>query len=745
MAALKDPKSFPAPPVHRIAHGESVTAAPPTQSLPPQQPPQAQPYGYPQYQQPPGAPQYLPVSGQPSYGQYQPPTATPAAAQPAFQPPQVSSQYGQYQPQAQQNQPPTPQYQPPTSQYQPPASQYQPPAQQYQPPVQQYVLPGQPPSTPQAPYQPPQNNYVPPGNGPMNNVYHPPGTTGHPVPQLPPRANSIAHTSSPVQPSVPPRANSVASASSGPTESTSIPKPQLPDPLSFPKPPPFYGRQVSTTGTPAATSALSLPQRNTPSPVVVGGAASTTAPPPYVSTAGPPPLPSRQNPGLAHSTGVSSLHKKPPPPVKPKPFQRQASLTPTPTFHAGGDHAAVNAITAQLDQANLNSMHHHESNSISQSSPGGPGSIRDKIQALNSTQPNFASQIASRFNPVQTQSEVAPHAPIHKKAPPVPVKKFATSGDERQIAQPHPPVSTTPTPTAPASDVPPPINFATRPQDSQITNNSVQEPVVPAAQILPPQAGQKEFDLQLSTLWFAQPINNLKLPVTLSGLNYVVSTSFSGGSHTLILAIRISEDLSIVKYKLTWQAHDPLGTVKAERKAEAGPQPLPQTQLIQAQEQFGNGVASWAEAMLGRQVGDGECWTLAKEAIDQSSHQYALSPQGYTHGALVYHAIGGATAPLAYNDSIRRGDILQFTSGKFESRNAQGLVVFTNIVGQPNHTSVVSSVSADNRVVQILQQNVNGVKVVQKGEHNLDELVAGELKIFRPVWKEWAGELQATW
>lgn len=235
------------------------------------------------------------------------------------------------------------------------------------------------------------------------------------------------------------------------------------------------------------------------------------------------------------------------------------------------------------------------------------------------------------------------------------------------------------------------------------------------------------------------------MPSTLAGFNYAMSSTESSTSKTVILAVRVPDDLSIVKYKLVWQTHDPLGTVQVEQQQLPPPPTLPQTQLIQAQAQFGDGVATWAEAQVGQQVGDGECWTLAKEAIDRSSHGYAMPSQGYTHGALVYHALGGANAPLAYNDSIRRGDVLQFTSGVFETRNAQSQVTGKQMVGMPNHTSVVTSVSASNRVVEVLEQNVGGVKRVQKGLHDLDTFKQGEIKIFRPVWKEWANELSATW
>lgn len=849
LAVLKDPKAFPAPPVHRVAHG--MQQPPPGASPQPPVQPQAQPYGY---QQTPGPPQQAPA--QPEYAQYQ--QASAAAYQPPAGPPLAQNTY-----QSPAGPPPAHSaYQPPAGP--PPENAYQPlgtPAQygQYQRPSASFVPPGwdpnaqfqaQPQQAAYAPPQPPQATYA---SQPAQAAYAPthptqaaftpppaasafsPPTPGRPVPSLPPRANSVT---APPEPPAPVKA-------------------PLPDPSLFPKPPPYFGRQDSATSThtahkpslPSRTTpspstfnpAPALPQRTTPSPSVQYAPVSVAAPPAYASVP-PPALPARANSIVAPPAGA--VHKKPPPPpVKSKDVQRHSSLPDTSepsgpsNFHTPSpapasapaqpqhNQGAYGAIASQLDQAwnqqgavgsfrdRLKSVTQAATSSspspvsvqappsdgsahrnysvhgiasqfghmsmqpatptISDSANGAHGrsaSFQSKMQALNQAQPNFANELASRFNPMQPQAipaleahqtEPTPGAHMdlssaaRKKAPPPPPKKLplkAAHTTSSAAASPQaavaPPLINTPQ----ADGTPPPINYATRPQFiSGNTELASQAPVstpvaapvsVPVAEPLP---GQKEFDLQLHTLWFTAPANSLQLPPTMSGLNYALATSRSGTSQTLIIAIRIAEDLAIVKYKLSWQNTDPQGTVRVERKEVPAPAPLPQTQLIQAHEQFGNGVASWAEAMMNKQVGDGECWTLAKEAIDKSSHGFALSPQSYTHGALVYHATGGAPAPIAYNDSIRRGDILQFTNGRFETRNAQGVVTGFSTVGMPNHTSVVTSVSANNRVVEIVQQNVSGVKKVQKGSHNLDELTQGDLKIFRPVWKEWAGEMETSW
>jgi hypothetical protein len=57
---------------------------------------------------------------------------------------------------------------------------------------------------------------------------------------------------------------------------------------------------------------------------------------------------------------------------------------------------------------------------------------------------------------------------------------------------------------------------------------------------------------------------------------------------------------------------------------------------------------------------------------------------------------------------------------------------------------VVTGMRGDG-VMDILHQNVSGVRKVQKGELNLDEMMGGKLWIYRPVWESWAGSLEPKW
>ena len=61
--------------------------------------------------------------------------------------------------------------------------------------------------------------------------------------------------------------------------------------------------------------------------------------------------------------------------------------------------------------------------------------------------------------------------------------------------------------------------------------------------------------------------------------------------------------------------------------------------------------------------------------------------------------------------------------------------------------NLISSVvtGRNGKTVEVLEQNVGGVRKVQKGQVILEELVSGKLWIYRPVWDSWAGSLEPKW
>ena len=155
---------------------------------------------------------------------------------------------------------------------------------------------------------------------------------------------------------------------------------------------------------------------------------------------------------------------------------------------------------------------------------------------------------------------------------------------------------------------------------------------------------------------------------------------------------------------------------------------------------------------MATQVGDGECWTLANNALiavgDQClsrGQEPCMSSQSYTHGHIVYSFIP-AKSPYPepsggiVEAGVGRGDIIQLLTAHFKSKDGMR----QKWAGAPDHTAVVTGVDP-NGVLRVVEQNVGGVKRVQKGEYDMQELVKGEVRIFRAVGWRWAGKLDPRW
>ncbi len=120
-------------------------------------------------------------------------------------------------------------------------------------------------------------------------------------------------------------------------------------------------------------------------------------------------------------------------------------------------------------------------------------------------------------------------------------------------------------------------------------------------------------------------------------------------------------------------------------------------------------IVQFAVDNLGEQVGNGECWTLAAEAL----------------------AFAGAQPPNMYDfgqeidlDDIIPGDILQFTSARFDIE--RGYI----LMGTPNHTAIVYSFAGDDTI--ILQQNF-GTRTVTVMGINFDDMTEGTVQAYRAL------------
>lgn len=149
------------------------------------------------------------------------------------------------------------------------------------------------------------------------------------------------------------------------------------------------------------------------------------------------------------------------------------------------------------------------------------------------------------------------------------------------------------------------------------------------------------------------------------------------------------------------------GSLKLDRREIAALPPMP---LLNQR------IVEYAVKQMGQQVGNGECWTLANEA---------LKAVGARHpGTCVWGR------PLQPDEEVYPGDVIQFTSVKLETRTSK------QTLGMPNHTAIVGQVVSPG-VYLILQQNTGGKtgKVVSQGTIDLSTKTEGTLEIYRPLVK----------
>ena len=285
----------------------------------------------------------------------------------------------------------------------------------------------------------------------------------------------------------------------------------------------------------------------------------------------------------------------------------------------------------------------------------------------------------------------------------------------------------------------------------------------------------QDLDLDLKSKWFAK--THPKLPLSAIGPpGKKTSASTMGWSssgprktHHYSAAIQDNTTLARTKIHLTWDGSNPGLTVKAQQKHYPPPRPLSRDELDACRERYGlivhpnlrkcaNGsrysdkVATWCESNMGHKVGDGECWTLAHEALlaiaaqcTSRGQEPCMASQSLIHGHILYSYI---PAKSSYPEprggvieaGVARGDVMQFLKAKFRSKDGRSW----SSAGDPDHTAVVTEVERDG-VLKVVEQNSGGVKKVVQAAYDMEELVEGEVRIFRAVGEWWIGKLDPAW
>jgi hypothetical protein len=130
--------------------------------------------------------------------------------------------------------------------------------------------------------------------------------------------------------------------------------------------------------------------------------------------------------------------------------------------------------------------------------------------------------------------------------------------------------------------------------------------------------------------------------------------------------------------------------------------------IVRDERSLNSKVLAFAQSKLGQQVGNGECWTLANEALIAAG---AKPANGYTFGQVV-------TQPVP-------GDIIQFYNARFESNGSW------HQMGSPHHTAIIEQVQGTR--ITMLHQNVNGIRTVQRMTLDLATKTSGSYTIYRPM------------
>ncbi|KAI9737719.1 MAG: hypothetical protein M1818_005723 [Claussenomyces sp. TS43310] len=314
---------------------------------------------------------------------------------------------------------------------------------------------------------------------------------------------------------------------------------------------------------------------------------------------------------------------------------------------------------------------------------------------------------------------------IVKKAPPPPPKKKAGLAVDADAGE----------------GPPPPLPLASKPKLGSTTRS--------------PNTERQDLDLDLGSLWFAKsPITFPPPAIARLSESYASSSGWSSSGvrkiYTFTGIIRHSTDLSTTKIHLTWDSANPGMTVKAEQKHFPSPRKLSLRELEDYREQYSHRVARWCEAKMGQQVGNGECWTLADEALKAVAAEEraqglepCMSSQGLVHGSVLYSYLppkpseprGGVDAA-----GVARGDIAQFLTAHFKRKDGMG----ESWAGAPDHTAVITHVEKGG-VLRVVESNSGGVKRVKEGRYDFSELVKGEIRIFRVVGESWLGPLDPSW
>lgn len=148
----------------------------------------------------------------------------------------------------------------------------------------------------------------------------------------------------------------------------------------------------------------------------------------------------------------------------------------------------------------------------------------------------------------------------------------------------------------------------------------------------------------------------------------------------------------------------------------ANPPAAPMTRsMLDSLPAANRGVIEFCMQHIGQSIGDGECASLAEQALNSVNAQYSY---GYNWGQV-----------LNPGEPLLPGDIIQFYKCKFKEVTPHRWWVME--CGYPDHTAIVRAVEGDRTI--FLHQNFAGNRTVHQMTFKLSTLVKGRYTVYRPV------------
>lgn len=151
-------------------------------------------------------------------------------------------------------------------------------------------------------------------------------------------------------------------------------------------------------------------------------------------------------------------------------------------------------------------------------------------------------------------------------------------------------------------------------------------------------------------------------------------------------------------------------------------------------------VLEFARKNLGEQVGNGECWTLANDALRAAGGKSSPSYTDYPAKGDYVWGVGVSGVSVADGKRTEEsgaaklaplpGDIVQFRDAKFVGARPGG---GTYTMTASHHTAIVAAASPDGKTLMVLHQNWAGKKTVGEATIKLADLKEGWVKVYRPL------------